>query len=145
MNKTLTFVESGAPSGGFTKEFAREVYDGQPVFHHRNFDEFFLTTSLAITGMNRWEYVVTDDSGKIQASMSIYREYDLHVGDCLSVLCAFSLKHTALIGGYRAMFSIAKENQVPFVAYTKSTGFREFSLKYKEVNLCTTPGLEAGT
>lgn len=133
LTKILTYVSSGSPSLGFPKEFGMAVYDGQPVFHHRNPNEFFLTTSLAIINMNRWEYVVTDEDGKIQASMAFYREYDLHVGDCLSVLCAFSLEHTALTGGYRAMFTKAKELGVPFVAYTKSTGFREFSLKYKEV------------
>lgn len=125
--------EQGSKTEGFDREFARKVYDGQPIFQHRDFDEFFLTTTFEIEGTNRWEYVVRGDDGKIIASMAVYPDLDMHVGVCLSVLVAFSTEPQALLGGYKWLFGLAKEYEFPFVAYTKATSQYEMILKYKRI------------
>lgn len=124
---------AGEPSAGFNADFARVVYDNCAVFQHRNFDEFFISTSLMVQNMPRSEYIVYDENGSVVASMAFYREYDMHVGDCLSVLLAFSTDPKYLIGGYRWLFDSAKTLGVPFVAYTKETKPFEYSLVYRKV------------
>ena len=126
--------EAGARTEGFSRDFARQVYDGQPLFHHRDFEEFFLNTIITIQDTPRWEYVVKDDDGNIVASMAVYSDYDMHVGVCLSVLVAFSTEPSALFGGYKWLFSLAKEYEYPFVAYTKAISQYEMVLKYKRIN-----------
>lgn len=124
----------GNETRGFPYNFARSVYRGQPLFHHRNFDEFYLSTRALINDTNRWEYVVTDGHEyNVVASMAVYRERDMHVGDCLSVLVAFSTEPRALVGGYIWLRNLARELGVPFIAYTKAISPYEMVLKYKKV------------
>lgn len=119
---------------GFDREFARKVFDNCQVFQHRNFELFFLETTLRAARVRpRWEYVVYDEKGSITASMAIYQEYDMHVGQCLSVLLAFSTDPHDLIGGYRFLFKKAKELDIPFVSYTKEIRPYEYSLVYRRV------------
>lgn len=124
---------SGHPSNGFPKYFARTVFDNCEAFQHRDFDEFFLTMSLDIQNTKRWEYVVTDESDKVIASMCFHKEWDVHVGTCLSVFVAFSTDTSALIGGYRWLFEIAKELDIPFVAYTREIKPFEYKLVYRKI------------
>lgn len=102
---------------------------------HREPEEFYLSTALMIQSMNRWEYLVEDDEGNTTALMVLYDDYDMHVGRCLSVLCAFSTNPRALFGGYKWFMSVAKELGYEFIAYTKVTSDFEMSLKYKRVNI----------
>lgn len=119
---------------GFPMYFARKVYDSCPIFQHRNFDEFLFTTGMTIRGTPRWEYVVFDDNDHIVASMAVYKEYDMHVGECLSVLCAFSTDNHSLFGGYRWLMKLAKEEMCPFIAYTRKTGDYTMDLTYRKMS-----------
>lgn len=123
----------GEPVEGFPRVFARKVYDGCPIFQHRDFDEFLFTTSLTILHTPRWEYIVYDDNDEIVASMAVHKEFDCHVGECLSVLVAFSTDNHALFKAYRWMMKLAKEEMCPFVAYTRKTGDYKLDLTYRKV------------
>lgn len=127
--------KAGEETEGFTPLFAFEVYKGQPLFHHRNLYEFYITTKSVIESTDRFEYVVTDDKGNITASMAIYEDNDMHVGKCISVLVAFSTDphRRALLGGYKWMKDIAKVKGIEWIAYTKAISQFEMILKYKRV------------
>lgn len=119
---------------GFPRAFARKVYDGCPIFQHRNFDEFLFTTGMTIRNTPRWEYVVWDDNDDVVASMAVYKDYDMHVGECLSVLVAFSTDDHSLFKAYRWLMKLAKEEMCPFVAYTRKTGDFTMDLIYRKVS-----------
>lgn len=119
---------------GFPRAFARKVYDGCPIFQHRNFDEFLFSTGMMIRNTPRWEYVVWDDNDDVVASMAVYKDYDMHVGECLSVLVAFSTDDHSLFKAYRWLMKLAKEEMCPFVAYTRKTGDFTMDLIYRKVS-----------
>ncbi|WAX14239.1 hypothetical protein ECO319P1_00080 [Escherichia phage ECO319P1] len=119
---------------GFPMAFARKVYEGCPIFQHRDFSEFFFSTSMTIRNTLRWEYVVTDDDGNVTASMAVYKDFDMHVGECLSVLVAFSTDDHSLFKAYRWLMKLAKEEMCPFVAYTRKTGDFTMDLVYRKVS-----------
>lgn len=125
-----------SPTAGFSPRFAGVVWAGQPLFQHRESFEFYYNTKILIESMNRYEYVVFGDDGNIVASMAFYREVDMHVGDCMSVLVAFSTdtNRRALVGGYRWMREVAMELGVEWIAYTKATSTYEMTLKYKRIS-----------
>lgn len=133
MNCQIFQMKIGEQTKGFTRRFAEKVYEGCPIYHHRSVDEVFFLLSHEIINTNRWEVVIYDENGDIGASMAIHREFDCHVGDCLSVLVAFSTGGFSLAPGYRALISIAKELNIPFIAYTHADGPYGFTLKYKKV------------
>lgn len=123
----------GNHSPGFPREFARKVYDNCRIFQHRDFDEFFMTTTMEVQATKRWEFVQFSDYGDVLASMAFYREFDMHVGDCLSVLLAFSTEPRALVKGYRWMYEVAKELGIPWVCYTKEIRPFEYEMVYRKV------------
>lgn len=123
----------GNYSNAFPIEHALKGYNHQKVFQHREFGEYYMSTLKEIVYTKRWEYVVYDDNDAVVASMIIYREFDLHVGDCLSVLLAFSQRPRELVGGYRWLFELAKEMGIPFVSYTREVKPCVYQLVYKEV------------
>lgn len=124
----------GDPVVGFPMDFAAKVYMGCPIFQHRGFPEFFYTTSRTIKETPRWEYVVTGEDGSVVASMAVYKDFDMHVGECLSVLVAFSTDDHSLFKAYRWLMKLAKEEMVPFVAYTRKTGDFTMDLVYRKVS-----------
>lgn len=128
----FSFRNRESPAG-FSRDFARKVFDNCEAFQHRDFDEFFLTLSVEIQNTARFEYVVYNSEDEIVASMCFHKEFDVHVGNCLSVFVAFSTDTRALIGGYRWLFEVAKELGVPFVAYTKEIKPFEYKLVYRKV------------
>ncbi|UIW10575.1 hypothetical protein PQC38_gp099 [Aeromonas phage BUCT695] len=130
---TISKMVAGEPTGGFDVVFANEVYNGCPIFQHRDFFEFYMSTYSTITSTDRWEYVVTGNDGNITASMAVYKDNDMHVGECLSVLVAFSTDDHSLFGGYRWLMKLAKKLKIPFVAYTRKTGDFTMDLVYKKV------------
>lgn len=119
---------------GFPMAFARKVYNACPIFQHRNFCEFFFSTSMEIRNTDRWEYVVWDDDDNVVASMAVYKDFDMHVGECLSVLVAFSTDDHSLFKAYRWLMKLAKEEMTPFVAYTRKTGDFTMDLIYRKVS-----------
>lgn len=134
MRTEFVRLRQGEPSRGFTKQFARVVYDRCEIFKHRNFDEYFFNLSRTAMSLPRWEYVVYDDEDSVIASMAFFEEFDMHVGDCLSVLLALSTDPKYLIGGYRKLFQTAKEEMVPFVCYTKETKPFHYEMVYRRIN-----------
>ena len=136
MNVLKLEKSAGQTTYGFTPRFAQMVYNGQPLFHHRSPFEFYQSTLRIIQTTDRWEYVVYNEERNIVASMAIYRDWDMHVGECLSVLVAFSTDEhkRALVGGYKWLKELAIQNGIEWIAYTKATSQYEMVLKYKRVS-----------
>lgn len=129
MNRTnLVYKQEGEPTGGFTMDFAYAVYKSCPIFQHRPYLEFYLSTKSLIEETARWEYTVfvEDDeagtSNELLASMCYFEEYDMHVGKCLSVLVAMSLHNGLLNAGYKSLITTARKNNISYVCYTKALG-----------------------
>lgn len=133
MKTEVYYKREGENVVGFPMAFARKVYEGCPIFQHRDFYEFFFSTTMTIRNTLRWEYVVTDDDGNVAASMAVYKDFDMHVGECLSVLVAFSTDDHSLFKAYRWLMKLAKEEMCPFVAYTRKTGDFTMDLVYRKV------------
>lgn len=124
----------GEPTYGFDKDFAKVVYDSCKIFQHRDFDEYFFNLCGTIVYTDRWEYVVTEN-GKITASMAFHREFDMHVGDCLSVLVALSTGDSRMFGGYKWLYQVAKELKIPFICITRETKPFNYEMVYKRVKI----------
>lgn len=133
MRTDFKYLKVGENSIGFTRDFARVVYDRCEIFQHRNFHEYFFNLSRTVMSLPRWEYVVYDDNDSVVASMAFFKEFDMHVGECLSVLLALSTDPKYLTNGYRKLFKIAKEEQTPFICYTREVKPFYYEMAYRRV------------
>lgn len=121
----------GQSTIGFTKDFAHKVYKNCPIFHHEDFEVFYQRIKSIIEGVDRVEHVEMDESGNVIASMVFHKEEDMHVGDCLSVLLAYS--EGTMTKGYRSLIKVAKHLGIPYVCYTKETKRDASDFEYKMV------------
>lgn len=130
----LIFIKEGENSVGFTRDFARKVYDHCALYQHRDFEEFFFSMSMVIRNTPRYEYVVKDDDDNVLASMAFYRGFDFQIGqDILMVMLAYSDDTKLLAPGYRWMFKTAKVLGLPFVSYTKEVKDFEYRDVFKRI------------
>lgn len=117
---TKTEFREGEPTTGFTRDFARFIYDQEPAYADQNFDAYFIRNWAAITATPRWEYTVWNEDGSVDASMAFYVGYHKEFGQqVIYVMNAFSKLPGALNGGYRWGYKKAKELGLPFFCFTK--------------------------
>lgn len=120
MKIVKTEFKEGEGSTGFTKDFARFIYDQEPAYADQDFDAYFIRNWVAITSTPRWEYTVYNDDGSVEASMAFYVGFHKEFGQqVIYVMNAFSKRSGLLAGGYKWGYKKCKELGLPFFCYTK--------------------------
>lgn len=88
----------------------------------------------ATEAVERYEVVAYHDQ-LVVGCMILVADDDAHVGPCLSVMWNFVLPEFRGVGAsfLRKAFSLAKENDLPVVAFAQRTGLGEYTVKYRRV------------
>lgn len=124
------FLE-GEASTGFTRDFAKFIYDQEPAYADQDFDAYFVRNWVAITATPRWEYTVWNDDGSVDASMAFYVGYHKEFGqNVIYVMNAFSKLPGLLTGGYKWAYKIAKLNKLPFLCFTQRVKDKDTDSKF---------------
>lgn len=132
METLKLFKKAGEATEGFDLMFAWTVYKGCPIYHHWNFDDFYLHYLGLIQSDDHYEYIVKDGE-RIVASMCIVPIFDMHVQNCMSIRVAYSEDPKALTSGYRWMYQLGRDLGIDWVAYTHRTGPYSFDTQYRKV------------
>lgn len=128
----FVFKPKGKSSKGWNAGLARWGWGEKPIFQHRSYVEFYLTTSYSLERENLYEYVIWDE-GTCVGSIIAVVEMDQHVGQCLSVRWALTRKTGALLDGYRKLYKLAKKLNIGWVCYTKEIAPMTYTMRYKKV------------
>lgn len=86
-----------------------------------------------IERLDRFEYLVTDDAGELQAMMVIDSDHNPHYGSYLYPRYSFSAEKGLLSGGYKWINELAKTLKFDGFQITRQTGDYEITSKFKRL------------
>lgn len=122
------------PTEAFDNTFGIQAWNNVPILQFQSYLNFFITTLKTITERERYEYIVRDNnSNDIIAAMTITSGFNPDVGPCISVQFAYSTQPNLLAGGYKWMYRLAKDLNIPVVITTKLIHNTTYELKYRKL------------
>lgn len=127
------FREAGEPTYTIPLYLCQETREKLPGLWKRQPTVELMREELrqSIEPINRYEYLVMDDTGKLRAMMVIVPHYNPHHGVHLYTAYSFSAEPGLLAGGYRWMVGLGKALSCDGVVFSHQVG--EFGMfeKYR--------------
>ncbi|MCK7142576.1 hypothetical protein L8P30_09965 [Enterobacter asburiae] len=129
------FRESGEPTFTIPLYLCQETREKLPDLWCRQstVEEMREEIRQSIEPIDRYEYLVLDDEGKLRAMMVILPHYNPHHGVHLYTAYSFSADPGLLAGGYRWMVELGKGLSCDGVLFSRQVGEFEMSEKYKRL------------
>lgn len=128
-------LRSGDATLCVSKPFVAAIVEREPIHQHSSVEAMESRYRAYFEGLDRYEYVVTDEHGELQAIMVVIADIDIHLGQwCLLPTMAYSLKPGLLFGAYRWLYEIARKHDIQWILRTKTDGYK-ISHEYKKISV----------
>ncbi|ELO4930471.1 hypothetical protein QUR06_000268 [Escherichia coli] len=129
------FKEVGSPTNCTDLDFVQAIQEREPIHQHCTDQEMKDRYTQYFEMLERYEYSVRDNDGKLLAIMVVSADFDLHLGQlCLVPTMAYSLKAGLLYGAYKWFYSLPRETGIKWIRTSKTKGY-EIITKYKEMSI----------
>lgn len=129
------FREAGEPTFTIPLYLCQETREKLPGLWKRQPTVELMREELrqSIEALDRYEYLVLDDTGKLRAMMVIDSHYNPHYGKHLYTAYSFSTEPGLLAGGYRWMIELGKGLDCDGVKLSRQVG--EYGMFDKYIRL----------
>ncbi len=117
-----------------TSDLVQAIQEREPIHQHCSAEEMEKRFKDYFEGLDRYEYTVTSEDGKLLAIMVVIADVDMHLGQwCLCPTMAYSLQPGLLFGAYRWLYELAKQHDIEWILRTKTKGYNIFT-EYKFIS-----------
>ena len=134
MKHIKLFRKAGEPTYTIPLSLCQHTRERLKLWQRLPLEDMHRELKQDIESLDRFEYLVMDDAGELQAMMVIDSDHNPHYGNYLYSRYSFSTENNLLSDGYKWMKQLCKSLSFDGLLLTRHTGTYEITSRFKPLS-----------